>query len=89
MSKQAYAEALSSRPKMPKAGKKELRSIEVSNAQNGGHIVEHRFSSGDGPYHAPEQHVFGADEGSKLMAHLKQHMGIKVAAAGVSDPEND
>jgi hypothetical protein len=71
-----YAEALSSRPSMKRGGKKELRSIEISKAENGGHIVEHRFNSGDGPYHSPEQHVFGADEGAKLLSHLKEHMAI-------------
>ena len=76
-----YAEALNSRPEKPKAGKKELRSIEISKAENGGHIVEHRFENGDGPYHSPEQHVFGKDEGAKLTAHLKEHMGISAGAA--------
>jgi len=79
-SRATYAEALSSRPKMPKAGKKELRSIEISKAENGGHIVEHRFENGDGPYRSPEPNVFGKDEGAKLTAHLKEHMGISAQA---------
>lgn len=71
-----YAEALSSKPKFGSA-KKELHSIEIEKAENGGHIVRHRFEGGDGPYHSPESHAFGADEGHKLLSHLKEHLGIE------------
>jgi hypothetical protein len=71
-----YAEALSARPKSRKMAPKELRSIEVEKAENGGHTVSHRFNSGDGPYREPESHVFGKSEGAKLMAHLKEHLSI-------------
>jgi hypothetical protein len=80
-----YAEALSSRPKP--GGKKMLRSIEIEPAMNGGHVVNHRFHSGNGPYHEPEQHVFGADDGEKLMAHLKTHLGIKAGTAAAKAEE--
>ena len=57
---------------------KEIRSIEVEKAENGGHTVTHRFQHGtDGPYHEAETHVFGKSEGSKLMVHLTEHLGIK------------
>jgi hypothetical protein len=81
-----YAEALSSRPKKGNS-KKELRSVEIEKAENGGHIVNHRFTSSGPEYHSPEPHVFGADEGEKLMAHLKSHLGIgaKAAKAEASD----
>lgn len=70
-----YAESLS--VKAPKAGKKVLQSISIERAKNGGHILEHRFSN-DGPgYRSPESHVFGADEGNKLIAHLSKHLGIQ------------
>lgn len=77
MSKQAYAEAVNAKAvSMRKAGPKKLRSIEIEHADNGGHVVTHRFHSGDGPYHEPETHVFGKTEGAKLMAHLKEHAQI-------------
>ncbi len=75
-----YAEALSQKAKPRKAGPKELRSVEIEKAENGGHTVSHRFKSNDGPYHEPEQHVFGAAEGKKLLAHLAEHLGIKTDA---------
>lgn len=79
MAKQmGYTEALSARPRKPTSKEPaKLRSIEFSKAENGGHIAEHRFESGDGSYHSPEQHVFGADEGHKLLAHVAKHMGIQ------------
>lgn len=78
-----YAEALSSRPKPQKAGPKELRSIEIEKGAEGGHAVTHRFKQNDGgPYHESEgPHIFGESEGAKLIAHLKEHMGIKGAKA--------
>jgi len=64
------------KPKMPK---KELEHIRVSEAENGGHIAEHHFTSYE---HAPEQHVFSAMEGKQpviegsLLHHVAKHMGI-------------
>lgn len=61
-----------------KQAPKEIRSIEIEKAENGGHTVTHRFQhSSDGPYHEAENHVFGQSEGSKLMSHLKEHLGIE------------
>lgn len=81
MSKASYSEALSARPSKPK-----LRSIEIEKAENGGHVVNHRFVNSGGPgYHEPEAHVFGESEGAKLMAHLKEHLGIK---AGKTENES-
>jgi hypothetical protein len=60
--------------KMPKA---KLRSIEVERATNGGFIATHRFVNSSGPYRESENATFGADEGKKLVEHLKQHLGIK------------
>jgi hypothetical protein len=61
---------------------KEIRSVEIEKAENGGHTVTHRFKQSlDGPYHESEgPHVFGADEGKKLMEHLTKHLGVKVEA---------
>lgn len=89
MSKQmGYAEALSSGPRPgKKAGPKQMRSLEIEKAENGGHTVTHRFQhESDGPYHESEQHVFGASESKKLMAHLTDNLGIK---AGAPEEEAD
>ena len=59
-----------------KTGTKVLRDIRVSKAKSGGHIAAHEFE--DAP---PEEHVFGAQEGPKLLAHLTKHLGIKAPAA--------
>lgn len=77
-----YAQAVTRRP--PKPGKmpaKQIRSVEIEKAENGGHVVTHRFEhSGDGPYHEAETHVFGAGDGGKLLAHLTKHLRVKVEA---------
>lgn len=79
-----YAEAVNeSRKGMgKKMSPKEIRSVEIEKAENGGHTVTHRFKQpSNGPYHESEgPHVFGADEGKKLVAHLVKHLGIKVEA---------
>jgi hypothetical protein len=62
-------------PKPPKTGAK-LLDIAVKKAKSGGHIATHEFEGA-----APEEHVFGAGEGPKLMAHLAKHLGIKAPAA--------
>jgi hypothetical protein len=60
-------------------GKKRLRDINVREAESGGHVVMHHFKD-DGPmpaYHEPEEHIFGTDEGGKLLDHLITHLHIK------------
>jgi hypothetical protein len=68
--------------KMPAMGPKVLRHIEIRPGKTGGHLVRHVFaySTGPGPSHPDEEHVFGASEGPKLMAHLQKHLGIKAPA---------
>lgn len=63
-----------------KKSKKELDHLRIHKAENGGHIVEHHFSSFE---HEPEKHVFGQDEGPELLDHVADHMGI------ASGPEED
>ena len=73
-----YEEALSAKL-TPSSGKKpKLSTIEIAKAGNGGHALTHKFGSGGGSYQEPEIHRFSANEGNKLIAHLKEHMGIKV-----------
>lgn len=84
----SFEEALSQRPKTKKAGPPVLRSIQIEKAENGGHIAQHRFhNNGPGPYHEPESHVFGADEGHKLLAHVAKHLGIKGQAESEGEGE--
>jgi len=77
------ASAIEPRPrKMPK----ELDHAEMREAENGGVVLEHRFTHYE---HKPETHAFGADDGHKLAAHIEQHFGIKMpgrAKGGVASP---
>jgi hypothetical protein len=79
-----YAEALEHNAAMKRdGGKKELSHMRISEAENGGHLVEHHFESA----HEPEQHVFGAADGAKLLAHVAKHMNVK--AAQNQEPEEE
>lgn len=55
---------------------KSLHHIEVKEAENGGHVVTHHFKHGDGAYHEPEEHVFGADQGKEAMDHIASAANI-------------
>lgn len=70
---------------------KKLRSIEIEPAENGGHTVTHRYreqpthSSKNGmgmAYVEPESHVFGPDEGHKMLAHVANHLEIPETEGG-------
>jgi hypothetical protein len=70
--------------------KRPLRSIEIEPAENGGHTVTHRFKSSPNPgksgslsevYHEPETHVFGPDDGAKMITHVNGALGFKEPAA--------
>lgn len=53
---------------------KVLDHLRVMKADNGGHVVEHHFTS---YAHEPEKHVFSKSEGSKTIAHITKHAQIK------------
>jgi hypothetical protein len=66
----------------PKTPPKELEHVRLSEAENGGHIAEHHFTSYE---HPPEQHVFSkAEEGAQkpmlpeghVLHHLAKAMHI-------------
>jgi hypothetical protein len=81
------SDVMAATPKQKKQPKV-LEHIRVSEAENGGHVLEHHHTSYD---HPPETHVFGADEGTKLVAHLAKHAHIKLdkeAAAGTEENES-
>lgn len=54
-----------------------LREISVSRATNGGFSAKHMYDNSGMDYHPPQEHVFGADQGSQLVSHLTKHLGIK------------
>jgi len=62
-----------------------MEHMRITPAENGGHVVEHHFKpsmKGSGAFmerKEPESHVFGVGEGTKMMSHLKKHLGIGAA----------
>lgn len=58
---------------------KKLKSLEIGFAENGGHIISHRFdNSGNmGGYHDAEDHAFGKSEGHQALKHIAKHMHIR------------
>ena len=75
---------------------KEIRRIEIEPAENGGHTVTHHFkerpthSSKHGmgmEYTAPEQHVFGPEDGHLMLAHVANHLHIPKEAPGEEESE--
>jgi hypothetical protein len=65
--------------------KKEIRRMVIEPAENGGHTVSHEYKpvQREGrhgmseSYVAPVQHVFGPSEGSKMLAHVANHLAIE------------
>jgi hypothetical protein len=53
---------------------KVLESLRIKEAENGGHVIEHHFTSYE---HEPESHVFAASEGAAAMAHIAKHANIQ------------
>ena len=81
----SYAEALDHNRRGRKEAEKApaLHHLEISEAENKGHIVEHHFEHNDGPYQEPKQHVLEPPEGPKpqlpeghVLQHIAKHMGI-------------
>ena len=64
--------------------KKEIRRLVIEPAENGGHTVSHEYKpmQREGrhgmteSYVEPERHVFGADEGHEMLAHVANHLDI-------------
>jgi hypothetical protein len=71
---------------------RQLEQIHIKKVKgpNGGHLVMHHFAPSETAYHKPQEHMFGKDEGSDLMAHLAKHLGVKGEASGEekAEPEN-
>jgi hypothetical protein len=77
----------------PASGHKEVESIRIEPAKNGGHTVRHSYkrmpvhrkggpNAGMGyDYPESEEFVFGPDDGDKMIAHVRKHAGVKSGAA--------
>jgi hypothetical protein len=76
--------------------KKEIRRIEIEPAENGGHTVTHSYKpiQREGRhgmsenYVEPEKHVFGADEGHEMLAHVANHLEIPETTINKEDPKD-
>lgn len=69
--------------------KPELKEMTHSRSANGGHVFEHRMHQSAGPYHEPEMHTFGAEEGKKALAHFAQHAGLSEHMGGKKEEPED
>jgi hypothetical protein len=88
-----HDEPIQPAPTQAAGGKKELESLRIEPAKNGGHTVRHSYKrvavhrkgsmSGGMGYDYPEseEFVFGPDDNEKMMAHVSKHLGLKKAAA--------
>lgn len=71
---------------------KELEGMHISPAKNGGYTVRHSYrakpvmrrgamNGGMGmDYPESEEHVFGANQGKEMLAHVSKHLGVTPAA---------
>lgn len=67
-----------------KPKRKKVHRVAIARAKNGGHTVEHTYHSNGGGYEPPVTHVFGKQDGAKLVQHLRRHLLIQ-DGAGVQD----
>lgn len=59
--------------KPPKKGPKVLDHLRISRSLEGGHVIEHHYTSYQ---HEPKPYKFGADEGERATAHIMRHAGL-------------
>ena|ERR1700684_113323 len=55
---------------------KEISKIEISEGENGGHIMRHIHTQ---KIHPPEEHIFAKGESMQAHQHLAQHMNLPLA----------
>jgi hypothetical protein len=74
-----------------KPKKRRPHRLSIQRAKNGGHTVEHTFEGGNGlGYQPPVTHVFGKQDGAKLVQHLRRHLLIQDGGAmGVANGEDE
>lgn len=64
--------------------RKHLRHMRLSRATNGGFHVQHEYMPGGDTPEPDTEHVFGKDEGAKLLDHVRRHLRISPAAGAAS-----
>ena len=79
-----YAEALDHNAAVRRgsASKPTLSHVRIEEAENGGHVAETHFESGNGMYHEPETHVFAKPTGVKPQipeGHVLHHIAKMMA----------
>ena len=82
MAKATEAHSWVERSKPPK---KELEHIRLEEAENGGVIATHHFTSYE---HKDEPHIFAEGQGEKMVAHLKEH-GMMPGGEGGEETETE
>ena len=73
--------------------KKEISRMVIEPAENGGHTVSHEYKEAQregkhgmvSSYVEPEKHVFGADEGHDMLAHVANHLNIPESGEGETE----
>jgi hypothetical protein len=82
MAQVSYHEAVDARSRLrsERTAKPVLAHILIKEGENGGHVIEHHFRNAAGPYVEPKSYPFGASEGKKAAAHLKEHIGLDVGS---------
>lgn len=80
------SDVMAATPKQRKMAKR-LDHIRITESENGGHSIEHHYTSYE---HPPEMHVFGKGESQAAHEHIAKHMNMplkfdKEAAAGTEE----
>ena len=74
---------------------KEIRRMTIEPAENGGHTVSHEYKEAQregkhglvSSYVEPEKHVFGADEGHEMLAHVANHLNVPESEDGEKESD--
>jgi hypothetical protein len=77
--------------------KKEIRRMTIEPAENGGHTVSHEYAPSQregrhgmiASYVEPEKHVFGANEGHAMLAHVANHLNIPESEEGQKEEDGE
>jgi hypothetical protein len=67
----------------PKKGPKVLDHLRVSRSLEGGHVVEHHYTSFQ---HEPRPYKFGPEDGARAAAHILRHAGLPHPGKAEEEP---
>jgi len=65
--------------KVSKKPPKVLDHLRVSRSLEGGHVIEHHYTSYQ---HEPKPYKFGKNEGGRAAAHILKHAGLSTPEGG-------